>query len=152
MNSAYNFSAGPAVFPESVLSEAQNELLDYQGTGMFTALPLNLARTSAADYSISSNFSGNTYKDGRKNSQADYIHIGDNNTIFGTRFNYIPDTGTVPLISDMSSNIPSMPVYSSKYGMIYAGVKSLVKFMENLRKETGNQYEILYGLWFSINS
>lgn len=195
MKRAYNFSAGPAVLPESVLLHAQEELLNYEGTGisvlemshrsktfdkiindaeillrrvyqipenyrvlflqggatgMFTALPLNLAQTGTADYVISGIFAGNAYKEGKKylkdariaattddetfsrvpkqdelklNPKADYVHICDNNTIFGTRFNYIPDTGNVPLVSDMSSNILSMPIDISKYGVIYAGAQ-----------------------------
>ena len=111
MKRAYNFSAGPAVLPESVLLHAQEELLNYEGTGisvlemshrsktfdkiindaeillrrvyqipenyrvlflqggatgMFTALPLNLAQTGTADYVISGIFAGNAYKEGKK--------------------------------------------------------------------------------------
>lgn len=117
---------------------------------MFTALPLNLGKTGIADYVISGNFAGNAYKEGKKylkdariaattepeafmrvpkqeelvlNPNADYVHICDNNTIFGTRFNYIPKTGNVPLVTDMSSNILSMPIDITKYGVIYAGAQ-----------------------------
>ena len=38
---------------------------------------------------------------------ADYVHICYNNTIYGTKFNYIPDTGDIPLVADMSSCIIS---------------------------------------------
>jgi phosphoserine aminotransferase len=54
------------------------------------------------------------------NPSADYFHICENNTIFGTKFAQIPDTGSVPLVSDMSSCILSEPVDVSKYGLIYA--------------------------------
>jgi phosphoserine aminotransferase len=53
-------------------------------------------------------------------NSADYFHICQNNTIFGTRFTELPDTGNVPLVSDMSSCILSEPVDVSKYGLIYA--------------------------------
>lgn len=55
--------------------------------------------------------------------EADYFHICYNNTIYGTRFNDLPDTKGVPIIADMSSCILSEPVDVSKYGMIYAGAQ-----------------------------
>ena len=55
--------------------------------------------------------------------EADYFHICYNNTIYGTRFNELPDTGDVPIIADMSSCILSEPVDVAKYGMIYAGAQ-----------------------------
>lgn len=54
---------------------------------------------------------------------ADYFHICENNTIYGTKWSELPDTGSVPLVSDMSSCILSEPVDVSKYGMIYAGAQ-----------------------------
>ena len=54
---------------------------------------------------------------------ADYVHICFNNTIYGTKFNYIPDTGDIPLVADMSSCIISEPVDVSKFGVIYAGAQ-----------------------------
>lgn len=120
-------------------------------TGMFAALAMNLGnKTGAADYVVSGNFSGGAYKEGKKylkdarcagtseedhfnhiptqgeltlNPDADYVHVCWNNTIFGTTWKYIPDTGNVPLVADMSSSILSEPVDVSKYGMIYAGVQ-----------------------------
>ncbi|MGI5897189.1 MAG: 3-phosphoserine/phosphohydroxythreonine transaminase [Oscillospiraceae bacterium] len=54
---------------------------------------------------------------------ADYFHICWNNTIYGTRFTELPETGNVPLVADMSSCILSEPVDVSKFGMIYAGAQ-----------------------------
>jgi phosphoserine aminotransferase len=54
---------------------------------------------------------------------ADYVHICYNNTIFGTVYNYVPDTGDIPLIADMSSGILSRPIDVSKYAVIYAGAQ-----------------------------
>ncbi len=54
---------------------------------------------------------------------ADYFHICWNNTIYGTRFSEIPETGDVPLVADMSSCILSEPVDVSKFGLIYAGAQ-----------------------------
>lgn len=56
-------------------------------------------------------------------ADADYVHITTNNTIYGTRFTAIPDTGTLPLIADASSNILSEPMDVSKFGIIYAGAQ-----------------------------
>jgi phosphoserine aminotransferase len=54
---------------------------------------------------------------------ADYFYICSNNTIYGTKFTKLPETGDVPLISDMSSCILSEPIDVSKYGLIFAGAQ-----------------------------
>ncbi|MFP4014503.1 MAG: 3-phosphoserine/phosphohydroxythreonine transaminase [Chitinispirillaceae bacterium] len=54
---------------------------------------------------------------------ASYAHITTNNTIFGTRFVDIPDTGNVPLVADMSSNILSEELDVTRFGLIYAGAQ-----------------------------
>lgn len=54
---------------------------------------------------------------------ADYFHITSNNTIYGTKFNELPDVGDVPIVADMSSNILSEKVDVNKYGVIYAGAQ-----------------------------
>jgi len=60
---------------------------------------------------------------GKFDPKADYFHITTNNTIEGTRFTEIPDTGNVPLVADMSSNILSEVYDVKKFGMIYAGAQ-----------------------------
>jgi phosphoserine aminotransferase len=52
-----------------------------------------------------------------------YIHLTSNNTIYGTQWRDFPDTGDVPLIADMSSDILSKPFDVSKFGLIYAGAQ-----------------------------
>ncbi|MBP1765675.1 MAG: 3-phosphoserine/phosphohydroxythreonine aminotransferase [Firmicutes bacterium] len=52
-----------------------------------------------------------------------YLHITSNNTIFGTEWQTFPDTGDVPLIADMSSDIMGRPVDVSKFSLIYAGAQ-----------------------------
>ena len=116
----------------------------------FAAIPLNLiGRTGKADYIVSGQFSGKAFKEAQKygdvvevaTSKADnftyvphversafrpdasYVHICYNNTIYGTKFDYIPDTGDIPLVADMSSCILSEPVDVSKFGVIYAGAQ-----------------------------
>ncbi len=56
-------------------------------------------------------------------SDADYVHITYNNTIYGTRYTAVPDTNGVPIVADMSSMILSEVVDVSKFGMIYAGAQ-----------------------------
>jgi len=57
---------------------------------------------------------------------AAYVHYTPNETIGGVEFNWIPNTGFVPLVADMSSNILSRPVDVSKFGLIYAGAQKNV--------------------------
>ncbi len=121
----------------------------------FAAVPMNLLRHSKrADYIISGQFSKKSYEEAKKygdmavaassagadpifstipattrasfRPDADYVHICYNNTIFGTKFPYIPDTGSIPLVADMSSCICSEPVDVTKFGMIYAGAQKNV--------------------------
>ena len=54
---------------------------------------------------------------------AAYVHITTNNTIEGTCYHDLPDTGNVPLVADSSSNILSEPVDVKKFGIIYAGAQ-----------------------------
>ena len=115
----------------------------------FAAVPLNLMKTGKADYVITGQFSKKAYKEAQKygdvrlvassedrnntyiprltrddfSPDADYVHICFNNTIYGTKWNYIPDTGDVPLVADMSSCIISEPVDVTKFGLIYAGAQ-----------------------------
>ncbi len=57
------------------------------------------------------------------NQDASYVHYCTNETIGGLQFDWIPETGDVPLICDMSSDILSRPLDVSRYGMIYAGAQ-----------------------------
>ncbi len=57
------------------------------------------------------------------NADAAYVHYTPNETIVGVEFPYIPNTGDIPLVADMSSNILSRQLDVSKYGIIYAGAQ-----------------------------
>ena len=59
----------------------------------------------------------------RLDPQAAYVHLCANETISGLEFHWAPDTGGVPLVADMSSNILSRPIDVSRYGLIYAGAQ-----------------------------
>lgn len=57
------------------------------------------------------------------NPEAAYVHYTPNETIGGVEFDFIPETGDVPLVADMSSTILSRPIDVAKYGIIYAGAQ-----------------------------
>lgn len=118
-------------------------------TAMFSAVPLNLMDGGKADYIDSGNFAHNALVEAQKYGEvvvagssrddgysyippyalspdAKYVHITTNNTIYGTRWEAIPDTGDVPLVADMSSNILSEVYDVSRFGVIYAGAQKNV--------------------------
>ena len=126
------------------------EVLLLQGgaTGQFAAVPMNLLKTKA-DYVDSGNFAHGALVEAQKYGQvnvvassrddqytyipeikpenvspdADYFYITTNNTIYGTRYTKLPETGNVPLVADMSSNILSEPIDVNKFGVIFAGAQ-----------------------------
>ncbi len=55
--------------------------------------------------------------------EADYVHICWNNTIYGTRYTQVPDTGEVPVVADVSSAILSQEIDVSKFGILFAGAQ-----------------------------
>ena len=80
---------------------------------------VNIAATSAAD-----NFSRIPVASELKlTPDAAYVHITSNNTIEGTQWHQLPDVGSVPLVSDASSDVLSRPIDVAKYGLIYAGAQ-----------------------------
>ncbi len=80
---------------------------------------VNVAASSEAD-----KFSSAPAQDDLKlNADAAYVHYTPNETIGGVEFSYIPDTGDVPLVADMSSTILSRPIDVSKFAVIYAGAQ-----------------------------
>lgn len=56
-------------------------------------------------------------------ANASYVAMCTNNTIEGTQWSYVPETGAVPLVADMSSDIASRPIEVRKFGMIFAGAQ-----------------------------
>jgi phosphoserine aminotransferase len=195
MARVFNFSAGPAAIPEEVLTQAQQEMLEWQGSGMsvmemshrgkeyvsiaeqaeadlreimavpdnykvlflqggasqqFAMIPMNLVgEDDSADYintgawskkaiaeakqlteiKIAATTEGDNFSRAPEQSElsldpsAAYLHYTPNETIGGVEFSYIPETGDVPLVADMSSTILSRPVDVSKFGIIYAGAQ-----------------------------
>lgn len=126
----------------------------FQGgaTQQFAMVPLNFMTTGKADYIVTGNFSNLAAKEAAKfgeakvvasskdknftyipdvsaipyDSDASYIHICQNNTIFGTQYVELPQVEGIPLVADLSSMILSRPVDVTKYGCIYFGVQKNV--------------------------
>jgi phosphoserine aminotransferase len=192
---AYNFNAGPAALPLSVLERIREELLDWHGTGMsvmemshrspefeginaaaeaglrkhlsipeeyavlflqgggslqFAMAPMNLAlpgkpvdlintgmwtakalgelkkgilHTVAAS-TEAEKFARLPRADEIKlSADPSYVHMCTNNTIEGTQWHSLPETGGAPLVADMSSDIASRPTDVKKFGMIFAGAQ-----------------------------
>jgi len=195
MPDIYNFSAGPAMLPRAVMTQARDELLDWHGSGMsvmemshrskaylsiaeqaetdlrsllaipdnykvlflqggassqFAMVPLNLLRgKDSADYVNTGAWSKKAIGEARRfcavnvvatgeagnfssipafeswqlDPGAAYLHYTPNETIGGVEFHWVPETGDVPLVADMSSTILSRPIDVSRYGLIYAGAQ-----------------------------
>lgn len=129
---------------------ADYEVLLLQGgaTGQFAAVAMNLL-SGFATYVDSGHFAHSAWMEAMKygdarciastreegyrwvpandeitvDPAADYLYITTNNTIYGTRIPEIPDTGAVPLVADMSSNILSQPYDVRRFGVVFAGAQ-----------------------------
>jgi phosphoserine aminotransferase len=187
MTRVFNFSAGPAVLPEAVLTQAAQEMLEWGGSGMsvmemshrskafiaiharveadlrellavprnykvlflqggaaaqFCVIPMNiLGGKTSADYVYTGQWSKKAIAEAEKYCtvnvaassedqnftyappQSAYVHYTSNETIGGVEFQWIPDTGSVPLVADASSHILSRPLDVSRFGLIYAGAQ-----------------------------
>jgi phosphoserine aminotransferase len=116
----------------------------------FSMVPMNLLTPgSSADYIVTGEWSKKALKEAKKvgptrvaattesgnfarvpaqdelncSPSAAYVHMTSNNTIFGTEFHYVPETGGSPLVCDASSDIFARPIDISRYGLIYAGAQ-----------------------------
>ncbi len=119
----------------------------------FAMIPLNLMnKNNKADFIITGQWANKAYKEAARygnaravassadktysyipkttaadfDKDADFVHICMNNTIYGTKYNELPDTGDVPLVADISSCILSEPIDVTKFGMLYAGAQKNV--------------------------
>jgi phosphoserine aminotransferase len=119
-------------------------------SSQFAMVPLNLMNGSGkADFVITGQWATKAYKEASRYGQAkivasskdktftyipklspetftpdaDYFHICVNNTIYGTRYTTLPETGDVPLVGDISSCILSEPIDVSRFGVLYAGAQ-----------------------------
>ena len=116
----------------------------------FAMMPLNLMNGSGkADFVITGQWANKAYQEAARygdahivasskdktfsyipkldpatfTKDADYFHICMNNTIYGTKYHTLPETGNVPLIADISSCILSEPIDVARFGMLYAGAQ-----------------------------
>jgi phosphoserine aminotransferase len=101
---------------------------DYVNTGEWSKKSIKEAKTYGA-INVAATGEGNGFTAIPKQSewkldpQAAYVHICSNETIGGVEYHWTPDTGSVPLVADMSSNILSRRIDVSRYGLIYAGAQ-----------------------------
>jgi phosphoserine aminotransferase len=232
MTRVCNFSAGPAVLPETVLKKASEEMLDYKGCGMsvmelshrgkefkgiietaeanvreilgipdnykvlflqggaslqFAMIPLNLMKNNKkADYVHTGQWTKKAIAEAKRyievnvvassetdnytyipeldptqfSKDADYFYIASNNTIYGTAYKNFPETGEIPLVADMSSNIFSEPIDVSKFGVIFAGAQknigpagvTLVIIRDDLVRDVPEAVPTLLGYKTHVNS
>jgi phosphoserine aminotransferase len=106
---------------------APGDTLDYINTGHWSLKAIDEAQRYAQVH-IAGDARGQYYHlpppaDLRFSREAAYAHYTPNETISGVEFSYIPDSGAVPLVADMSSSILSRPIDVSKFAMIYAGAQ-----------------------------
>ena len=119
----------------------------------FAMVPMNLMnKNHKADYIVTGQWAKKAYKEAARygnarviassedktfsyipeitpdmiDPEADYVHICMNNTIYGTKWNKLPETGEVPLVADISSCILSEPIDVTKFGVLYAGAQKNV--------------------------
>ena len=131
------------------------EVLFLQGgaSSQFAMLPLNLMnKNKKADFVVTGQWAKKAYQEAARYGEAkviassadktfsyipkldkstftkdaDYFHICMNNTIYGTKWNTLPDTGDVPLVADISSCMLSEPIDVKKFGVLYGGAQKNV--------------------------
>jgi len=129
-----------------------HQVLFIQGgaTMQFAMVPMNLLAGKSADYITTGVWSEGALKEAKTvgeareagtgkvgekfvripkqnelslDPNAAYVHITTNNTVFGSQYHSLPETGDVPLVADMSSDILWKPMDVSKFGLIYAGAQ-----------------------------
>lgn len=115
----------------------------------FAMIPMNLMKNRVADFIVTGQWAKKAYQEAKKygkanvvassedrmysyipdcsdlpiSEDADYVYICENNTIYGTKFQTLPDTKGKPLVADVSSCFLSEPVDVTKYGILYGGVQ-----------------------------
>lgn len=116
-------------FAMTVLNlSAPGDTVDYVQTGSWSKKAIQeAARFANVNLAASGEDSGHCHippeSEWRKTPDAAFLHYTPNETIGGVEFHFLPDTGNVPLVADMSSTILSRPVDVSRFGVIYAGAQ-----------------------------
>ena len=120
------------------------------GSSQFSMIPMNLmTKNKKADFIITGQWAKKAFQEAARygearivassedktysyipktdksmfDSDADYVYICLNNTIYGTKYPTLPDTGSVPLVADISSCILSQPIDVSNFGLLFAGAQ-----------------------------
>ncbi len=146
------FDSAKAKLKKALSVPDTHEILFLQGGAslQFSMVPMNLsAEGDTADYAVTGHFANVAEKEAEKycrvnvafsgadtlfdripaqeelrlTPDARYFYYCSNNTVFGTAWNYVPETGDVPVVCDMSSEILSRPVDVSRFGLIFAGAQ-----------------------------
>ncbi len=106
---------------------ADGRSADYVNTGTWSTKAINEARIQNKPIKVAASSEDKNFcyipKDIPFNKDAVYVHLTSNNTIKGTQFETLPDTGNVPMVIDMSSDVMSRPLDMERIGMIYAGAQ-----------------------------
>ena len=139
----------------------------------FAMIPMNLMKNKVADYIITGQWAKKAYEEAKKygkanavassadktfsyipdcsdlpiSPDADYVYICENNTIYGTKFKQLPNTKGKTLVADVSSCFLSEPVDVSKYGIIYDGTPTMLKY--KIHADNGSLYNTppAYGIY-----
>jgi phosphoserine aminotransferase len=111
--------------PMNFLSDGQTA--DYVDTGTWSTKAVREAQILKKNVRVAASSADKNYtyipKEIPFDPQAAYVHITSNNTIKGTQWQQFPDTGSVPLVADMSSDMMSRPFDVAPFGLIYAGAQ-----------------------------
>ncbi len=103
--------------------------VNFINSGQWSAKAIKAAKAQQLDVSVIADQAESNYTSAPTEGSfvvdpaAAYLHYTPNETIGGVEFSYIPDTGSVPLVADMSSTILSRPIDVSRFGIIYAGAQ-----------------------------
>jgi len=113
------------MIPMNLLSEGRKA--DYINTGVWATKAIQEAKNLGKNVNVAATSEDRNFcyipKQFNLSDDADYVYITTNNTIKGTQWHNFPDTGKIPLVADMCSDILSRPLPVEKFGLIYAGAQ-----------------------------
>lgn len=113
------------MIPMNLLGEGRKA--DYINTGVWATKAIQEAKNLGKNVNVAATSEDRNFcyipKQFNLSDDADYVYITTNNTIKGTQWHNFPDTGKIPLVADMCSDILSRPLPVEKFGLIYAGAQ-----------------------------
>ncbi len=114
-----------AMVPMNLLSPGDRA--DYVNTGTWSTKAIQEAKLLKKDIAVVATSEDRNFcyipADIRPTPGALYMHVTSNNTIKGTQYAAFPETGGIPLVADMSSDMFSRPIDAKRFGLIYAGAQ-----------------------------